>query len=329
MRVAFALAPAVLTAACSGNQSMLNPQGPGASSIASLVWLMLALCTVVYVAVLLALAWALSRRRRDDDEHADAARWMTRWVTGATIVTAITLVVLTVSSEVAGRGLITPRGPGAITVDVIGHQWWWDFQYRDVTPSDIVNSPNELHIPVGIPVALDLSSRDVIHTFWVPNLQGKRDLIPGQVNRMWLQADRPGTYRGQCAEFCGHQHAKMAFIVVAEPMEQFQSWLRQQRAPAAEPQSDEQRRGRDILERTTCASCHTVRGTTAGSRFGPDLTHVASRQTIAAGTLPNTREHLQQWIADSQSIKPGNRMPPIPLEGTELQEVVSYMRSLR
>jgi cytochrome c oxidase subunit II len=193
----FAVVLALVTSACSGNQTMLNPQGPPARSIATFTWLLFAVCTVVYVAVLGALWWALARRRRETDEHTDTTRRMTRTVVVATVLTAATLVMLTIASEVAGRGLTGGREPGAITIEVIGHQWWWDFLYRDVTPSDVVNSPNELHIPVGVPVVLEFSSRDVIHSFWVPNLQGKRDLVPGQVTRMWIQADQAGTYRGQ------------------------------------------------------------------------------------------------------------------------------------
>jgi len=172
-------------------------------------------------------------------------------------------------------------------------------------------------------------SRDVIHSFWVPNLHGKRDLIPGQVTRTWIQADAAGVYRGQCAEFCGHQHANMGLTIVAEPMAQFQVWLRRQRRAAAAPVTPEQRQGRDVFLQSPCASCHTVRGTDAGSRFGPDLTHVASRLTIASGTLPNTREHLARWIADPQAIKPGSRMPSHVLSAADVEAVVSYVRSLR
>jgi cytochrome c oxidase subunit II len=329
MRTTWVFVLVALTSACSGNQSMLNPQGPPARSIAGFAWLLFGICAVVYLAVMVVLWWALARQRRDTDAHPDTTRSLTRIVIAATFVTAATLVVLTVASEVAGRGLTGGREPGAVTIQVVGHQWWWDFVYRDVTPSDVVNSPNELHIPVGVPVVLEFTSRDVIHSFWVPNLQGKRDLVPGQVTRMWMQADTAGTYRGQCAEFCGHQHANMAFIVVAEPVDRFQAWLQAQRRPAEEPATEEAMRGRDVFVRTTCGTCHSVRGTDAGSRFGPDLTHVASRQTIAAGTLPNTRGHLAGWIADSQSIKPGNRMPPNLLSGPDLQAVLSYVRSLR
>jgi cytochrome c oxidase subunit 2 len=250
-------------------------------------------------------------------------------IASAVAVTAAILVTLTISSEAVGRGLTTPTGPGAITVDVVGHQWWWEFLYRDVSPQDFVISPNELHIPVGTSIVLEAQSRDVIHSFWVPNLQGKRDLIPGQVTRLWIQADAPGVYRGQCAEFCGHQHAKMALVVVAQPMNAFLEWIRHQRRPAAEPANDEQRRGRELFMQSTCVTCHTIRGTDAGSRVGPDLTHVGSRMTVAAGTLPNTRAHLHEWVSNPQRIKPGTRMPASPLSRDELDAVLSYLRSLR
>jgi len=292
LRICLVVIAASLVTACGGNQAMFNPQGPPARSIASLGWLLLTVCAAIYVVVIAVAAWALLRRRDDADGLPQTTRRLTTAVIAATGVSIAILVVFTVSSVFAGRGLTSPTGPGAITVDVIGHQWWWEFQYRDVTPSDFVTSPNELHIPVGVPVHIKAMSRDVIHSFWVPNLHGKRDLIPGQVTNTWIQADTPGTYRGQCAEYCGHQHANMAFVVVAEPMDRFLSWIGQQRQPAAEPQSDEARRGRDIFLQSPCMMCHTIRGTTAGARLGPELTHVGSRMTIAAGTLPNTRGHL-------------------------------------
>jgi cytochrome c oxidase subunit 2 len=329
LRCAFALAVAVLTGSCSGNQAMFNPQGPAARSIASVGWLMLAVCVVIYVLVMIATAWALIRTRRVADELPRTTKTLTRTVAVATILTAVILTVFTVSSVVAGHGLTSPTGPGAITVDVIGHQWWWEFQYRDVTPSDFVTSPNELHIPVGVPIHIKAVSHDVIHSFWVPNLDGKRDLIPGQVTNTWIQADQPGVYRGQCAEFCGYQHAHMAFVVVAEPMDKFLAWIQHQRSPATDPQSDEEQRGHDAFMHSTCVMCHTIRGTDAGAHLGPELTHVGSRMTIAAGTLPNTRGHLGGWVVNPQSIKPGVRMPPNALDPPELQAVLTYLRSLR
>lgn len=321
---------AIASTSCAGSvQSPLNPAGPPAAAIAQLTWWFLGVCAFFYVVTMAALAWALLRRRRASDDAPATSRRLGLAVAGAAAVVIATLVVLTVTSVVAGRGLTAPSGPGAVTVDVIGHQWWWEFQYRDVSANEWVSSPNELHIPVGVPVVLKATSRDVIHSFWVPNLHGKRDLIPGTVTHTWIQADAPGVYRGQCAEFCGHQHAHMAFLVVAEPMEQFQRWLQHQRSGAPEPATAEERRGRDVFLTGPCVMCHTIRGTPAASRFGPDLTHVAGRRTIGAATLPMTRGHLAGWIVDSQSIKPGNRMPPNPLPGGDLQVLLSFIETLR
>jgi cytochrome c oxidase subunit II len=323
------LLAAATSIGCEGNQSMFNPQGPAARSIAGFGWLLMGISTVVYVAVLVALGWALMRRRRPEDDQPATASRLTLVIASATAVTAAILVTLTISSEAVGRSLTSPTGPGAITLDVVGHQWWWEFQYRDVSPQDFVTSPNELHIPVGTNVVLKAQSRDVIHSFWVPNLQGKRDLIPGIVTSLWIQADQPGVYRGQCAEFCGHQHAKMSFVVVAEPMTTFLEWIRNQRQPAVEPATDEHRRGRELFMQSTSVTCHTIRGTDAGSRVGPDLTHVGSRRTVGAGTLPNTHEHIKQWVSNPQRVKPGIRMPPSPLSPDDLERVISYLRSLR
>src|SRR3954468_11789726 len=323
-----ALAPVVF-AACRGNQAMFNPQGPAARSIASLGWFLLSVCAVIYVLVLLAAGWALVRRRHIGDDLPRTTQKLTTVIAGATIVSIAILVVFTVSSVVAGHGLTSPSGPGAITVDVIGHQWWWEFQYHDVTPSDFVTSPNELHIPVGVPVHIKTMSRDVIHSFWVPNLHGKRDLIPGQVTNTWIQADRPGVYRGQCAEFCGHQHAKMAFEVVVETPQKFKAWIDHQRENASEPADEQERRGRDVFLGSPCATCHTIRGTVPASRVGPDLTHVGSRMTLSAGTLPNTSPHLATWLGDPQSVKPGTLMPSVPMSDADRAAVIAYLRRLQ
>jgi cytochrome c oxidase subunit 2 len=309
---------------------MFDPKGPAAAEIATLGWILLGVCVVIYVAVLGGLAWSLTRRRLASDDSPQTAGRLGVVITSLAVLTTVVLIAFVAVSASAGRGLTSPTGPGALTVDVVGYQWWWDFRYRDVTPSDVFSSPNELHIPVGVPVVLNVQSRDVIHSFWVPNLHGKRDLIPGIVTHTWIQADAPGVYRGQCAEFCGHQHSKMAFTVVAQPMGEFLEWVARQRLPAAEPPDAASRRGRDVFLATTCATCHTVRGTDAGSRIGPELTHVGSRLTIAAGTLPNTRESFRRWVRDAQAIKPGSRMPAHQhLSMTDLESVVSYLRSLR
>jgi cytochrome c oxidase subunit II len=309
---------------------MFDPRGPAAADIAVLGWILIGVCLVVYAAVLGGLAWSLTRRRRETDDSPQTARRITTVITSLVVLTTVILIAFVAVSASAGRGLTSPTGPGALTVDVVGYQWWWDFRYRDVTPSDVVSSPNELHIPVGVPVVLNVQSRDVIHSFWVPNLHGKRDLIPGIVTHTWIQADVPGVYRGQCAEFCGHQHSKMAFTVVAESRDEFLEWIARQRMPASDPSDEAARRGRDVFLSTTCATCHTVRGTDAGSHVGPELTHVGSRRTIAAGTLPNTRDSFLRWVRNAQAIKPGSRMPSHQhLSTADLEAVVRYLRSLR
>ena len=313
--------------ACGGQQSPLNPAGPQAHSIASLGWWFFAVCTAVYVVVIAALLWALARRRVAREVPHDA---LVMAVGTGVAMTAVVVVALTIVSVAAGRGLDTPPDETSPDVDVIGHQWWWEFQYTNKEQPDwFVNSPNELHLPVGVRVHIRAMSRDVIHSFWVPNLRGKRDLIPGTVSETWIEADRAGIYRGQCAEFCGEQHAKMAFLVVSEPMDAYRQWLSAQREAAADPSTDLAKRGREVFMSGPCVMCHTIRGTDAGATSAPELTHVASRRFIAAGTLPNTDDNLARWILDAQTIKPGTLMPPNALSADDLKAVVAYIRTLR
>jgi cytochrome c oxidase subunit 2 len=215
-----------------------------------------------------------------------------------------------------------------LTIRVTGHQWWWEVQYQDPTPSQIVTTAAAIHIPVGRTVQFELRSADVIHSFWVPNLHGKRDLIPGHPTRIFLRADRPGTFRGQCAEYCGYQHAYMRFVVVAEPEGRFQDWLEAQRQPTADPATERQRRGQQVFLGTTCVLCHTIQGTPARGRVGPDLTHLGSRPLIG-GLLPNTRGHLAGWIVDPQRIKPGVRMPLNVVNPGDLDALLDYLESLK
>jgi cytochrome c oxidase subunit 2 len=243
-------------------------------------------------------------------------------------VTVVTLIALTVVSYSAGRGLFSESGDGAVSIEVVGHQWWWEVRYLAAEPSNTFIGANEIHIPVGETVRLILHADDVIHSFWVPNLNGKKDLIPGQENVFYLAADRPGTFRGQCAEFCGAQHAHMALFVVAEPKENFAGWEENQRRPAKQPQNAEQERGQQVFLRGPCVLCHTIQGTIAGATTGPDLTHIASRLSIGAGRLPNTRGHLGGWIIDPQTPKPGNLMPPNLLPPEDFQALLSYLDSL-
>jgi cytochrome c oxidase subunit 2 len=251
-------------------------------------------------------------------------------VAGGIVFPAIVLTALFVAS-LAAMGSTFPR-PGdraGLTVEVTGRQWWWEVRYLDSLSRPIVVSANEIHIPAGERVRVRLRAGDVIHSFWVPGLQGKTDMIPGRTNVTWLEADSPGVWRGQCAEFCGMQHAKMALVVVAEPPEEFRRWLARERLPAAEPADSALAAGRDAFLASGCVLCHTVRGTPALASVGPDLTHVASRRTLAAGELPNTTGNLYGWIAHPQALKPGSHMPAVEMTSAELHAIARYLGSLR
>jgi cytochrome c oxidase subunit 2 len=293
--------------------------------------------TIVFVIVVAAAVGAVLRRGArtrlpvTPDSMIDVGREhrMTVVVCAAVGVTALILIVFLSASAWTGRKLAELVGRDPVTIEVTGHQWWWEVQYDAPTPAGRVTTANEIHVPVGRRVLLKLESRDVIHSFWVPRLHGKMDLIPGQTNLLWIQADQAGRYPGQCAEFCGYQHAHMRLLIIAEPAEQFDAWLVGQRRSAAEPSNPLAARGRDVFLGGPCVLCHTIRGTDAGSRVGPDLTHLASRTTLAAGTLPNTPGHLAGWIVDAQGVKPGVRMPSISLPAEELQAMLAYLGSLK
>jgi cytochrome c oxidase subunit II len=312
-------------------QSMLGAAGPHAGGVESLWWLFFWITSGVYVLVMIALLAAVLRRRRPVDPRDPAAsRRAGVVITGATGVTLVLLFVLLVSSVRTGRYSIQGLAdPSHVNIRLTGNQWWWNVEYESTIASQRVRTANEIHIPTGRPVLLKLRSSDVIHSFWVPNLAGKKDLIPGHETELWIQADRPGVYRGQCAEFCGPQHAHMALAVVAEPADKYAAWLDAQRRPAAEPQDQFTKRGRDVFLSGPCVMCHSIRGTGAGGRTAPDLTHLASRLTLAAGTVPNTPGHLAGWITDAQGIKPGNRMPTIGIGGEDLQALLKYLQTLK
>jgi cytochrome c oxidase subunit II len=243
--------------------------------------------------------------------------------------TTVILLATLVYNFYTGRALAQFAEPDALTVRVTGHQWWWEVQYQDPAYNRRVSTANEIHIPVGRRVRLEVQSRDVIHSFWVPNLHGKLDLIPGYSGTTYFQADEPGVFMGRCAEYCGLQHARMDIRVIAESPEKFAAWYEGQLRAAPAPADTVQQKGQQVFLSKGCVMCHTVRGTPANSRVGPDLTHLASRMTIAAGTLPNTRGHLAGWVLDPQRIKPGVRMPPNPLAADELQALLDYLQSLK
>ncbi|HEX2220032.1 MAG TPA: cytochrome c oxidase subunit II [Gemmatimonadales bacterium] len=313
-----------------GAHSAHAPAGPQALMLDRLGELLYGIAAVVFVLVVAALLVAAFRRRRAGEEMESPARerrmaMAVAIAAGATVATLITVLFLSFGT---GKQLTGTAPPDAIQIRVTGRQWFWDVEYRDSLPQRWATTANEIHVPVGRPVVFQLRSSDVIHSFWVPNLGVKRDMIPGQETSIWFQADTPGVYRGQCAEFCGYQHAKMAFLIVAEPPDRFAAWLDRQRDTARTPTDSLARRGQEVFLASTCVMCHAIGGTPAGSRVGPNLTHLASRRTIAAGTLPNTRGHLAGWIVDPQQIKPGVRMPPNALSPDDLQALLAYLESL-
>ena len=249
-------------------------------------------------------------------------------VGGAAVATLLTVVALTALSYLSQRQLFAQERAG-VTIKVTGYQWWWDVRYENDSPERTFTTANEIYVPVGVPVTVKLAANDVIHSFWVPSLMGKLDLIPGQDNEIQFVASRPGVYRGQCAEFCGWQHAHMGLLVIALPSAEFQAWSEAQRAPAAAPADAERQRGADLFASKACVMCHTIRGTSAGSRVGPDLTHFGSRKSIASATLPMSRGNIAAWIIDPQGIKPGVNMPNVSIAAEEIDPLVSYLAGLR
>jgi cytochrome c oxidase subunit 2 len=281
--------------------------------------------TVVFVVVVGMLAAGLWRRRRADEDPRRPVPWGEPFILIAgVVIPAVVLVAVFVVSLRDMSELSSPDEDVELTIDVVGHDWWWEATYE---PSGAVTA-NEIHIPAGRPVRVRLTTDDVIHSFWVPQLQVKVDMIPGKTNDMWLEADAPGRFRGQCAEFCGLQHANMIFYIVAQTPEDFESWLDDQSLPAAEPETSSAARGEDVFMSTTCVGCHAIRGTDASSEVGPDLTHIAGRETIAAGVIDNTRASMATWVLDPQEVKPGAVMPPTDLSSEELNDLLDYLEQL-
>jgi cytochrome c oxidase subunit 2 len=325
----FALLVAGLPACEQNSQSALHPSGPGAELIAEHWWIMFAAGSAVFLLVLVLLLRAVTHRGHRTESTGSDDRGPTRWVlAGGVALPVLVLVPLFVFTLDSLSDLAPPEGK-ALEVVVTGWQWWWDVEYTGDDPQVRLRTANEVHIPVGRPVRLRLRSGDVIHSFWAPALQGKMDLIPGRVNTLWIQADSAGEYRGECAEYCGLQHTRMQFRVIALTAPEFTTWLATQRKPATGAADSLTRAGQSVFMSSGCALCHAIRGTPARGIIGPDLTHFGSRRTIAAGTLPNTRGHLAGWIGNPQAVKPGNLMPRVPLRPEELQALLSYLDSLR
>lgn len=303
-----------------------------AETIATLTWALLIL-SIVVVAIITILTLAGVLRRRTprtamDVDREPLAREETglSWITiGVAISTVALLGGMAWNAYTMAAINKPPRDP-ALTIKVIGHQWWWQFRYKSDDPSQIFDTANEAHIPVGQPVRFEVETADVIHSFWIPALGDKIDLIPGQTNETWLEARQAGVYRGQCSEYCGRQHAHMAIAVVADAPKDYEAWRAAQLRPAKAPTGA--LASAQTLFVARCGACHTVRGANAGGLLGPDLTHLMSRRDIAANTLPNTLANLSGWIADPQTIKPGAKMPVLELSAPELATIRQYLETL-
>ncbi len=309
-------------------QSVLDAAGIQSVRIETLWWVMFWVTTVVTVLVFAILALAVSRARREPTAAPDDRRLL-RYVTGGTVATVVILFGLLLITIVTSRAIASQYDAQALQIEVTAYQWWWNVEYQHPEPEQRVRTANELHIPVGRTVGIKLLATDVIHSFWVPALHGKLDAIPGHEATLWLRADRPGIYRGQCAEYCGTQHAHMAFVVIAEPADDFERWIQAQRTTAAEPQSPQEQRGLYLVQRSACVMCHTIRGTAAGGRMGPDLTHIASRGTILAATAARTPDNLQRLIDNPHAFKPGVRMPALNFSDDDRAAIVAYLERLR
>jgi cytochrome c oxidase subunit 2 len=331
-RSATAVAVTSILAGCTGWQSALDPQSPQSDQLKHLLIIFLVIAAIVWAGVMAALFLGLTRRNRDRN-HPLAVRAPFERAAGQLIASggvATTLIVLGLSIiSYRTQGAIYGKAPDSLAVKVIGHQWWWEVQYEADGPYLEFTTANEIRVPVGKPVTVKLETADVIHSFWVPSLMGKMDLINGQQNAIQFTAKNAGVYRGQCAEFCGLQHAHMAFTVVALPPAQFSAWRDAQIGSAATPPDALGQRGELLFRSRGCALCHSIRGTPAGGQLGPDLTHLADRTTIAAGALHFSPGALAAWIADPQHIKPGNYMPRMPIHSDEMVAIVHYLENLR
>ncbi|MCL5943148.1 MAG: cytochrome c oxidase subunit II [Actinobacteria bacterium] len=317
---AFALlAPASARAATA---SVLRPESPGAAEIRSLAFTVLLISAGIFLVVEGLLLVSIIRFRKRPEAEAPQVRGDRRLEIVWTAIPAVIVVVLFLLTVDTMKDLDLPGKN--VTVGVTGHQWWWEVRY----PGADAVTANEIHVPVGRTVQVALESADVIHSFWAPQIGGKTDLIPGHVNRTSFLATTPGTYAGACAEFCGLQHAGMRFWLVVEEPGEFSAWLKHQAEPAAEPKTPAAAAGKELLLSLPCAGCHSVRGTAAQGTVGPDLTHLAGRLSLAAGTLPNTPQNLRRWLHDPQAVKPGNRMPTVPLTEEQLNQLTAYLEGL-
>ncbi|MGI8550862.1 MAG: cytochrome c oxidase subunit II [Dehalococcoidia bacterium] len=314
----------LLLGACSGSPSFLDPQGPRASSVATLWWIVTGMGIVIFVIVVAILLYAVYRNPSQEEQQQERP-FGTKllWVGGITVP----LLVFAFIYALSVRDMVASGNPGspAVTIEVIGHQWWWEVRY----PQQRIVTANEIHIPAGENALVKLTSADVLHAFWVPQLHGKLDTVPGQTNSITLKASHPGTFRGECLVYCGLQHATMNFIVVADSPDQFAAWLSNQASTPSTPADPNLVKGQQVFLGSACVYCHSLAGTNASGDIGPNLTHLASRQQLGAGALPNNVGSLGGWIINPQVSKPGNLMPPENFSGPDLQALLAYLESLK
>ncbi len=332
-RALAALVPlALVLAGCGEEQNTLAPESHSSRDIASLFWWMTGGAFIGLAVVVGLMLWSYKRRAtvgfggdRTGFKPGEK-RAVTTVVVLGIAVPIVVLVTLFVVSDIFVIKTTQAQAAAkeSLTIVVTGHQWWWQVAY----PGTTAVTANEIHIPTRTRVRVLVRSADVIHSFWVPELNRKIDLIPGRTNEVELVADKPGVYRGQCAEFCGLQHAHMSFLVFAQQRAAFRAWLANEAKPAAAPAGAEARRGEQVFLQGPCQSCHTIRGTSATGSVGPDLTHLAGRTTLGAVTIPNEKSDLAHWIRDSQQVKPGNDMPDLDLAGPQLQALLAYLEGL-
>jgi cytochrome c oxidase subunit II len=314
--------------------SAFDPNSPQARAIANLWWWMFGVGGAVWLAVIAATVYVIVAKRGQRgvdglyEVSPETHSRMERVVGIATFVTVLILGGFLAFDFTAGHALAEHPQRG-LTVNLTGYQWWWNAEYEDPSPSKRITTANEIHVPVGEMVQFKLRSGDVIHSFWAPNLNGKRDLIPGYTTTHWFRADTAGVYRGQCAEFCGMEHAKMAFYIIAEPKPKFAAWLAAASASHEPPTDSTLLYGQRVFMSSGCALCHSIAGTEARGTVGPGLSHFKSRMTIGAGTLANNRANLTRWVANPHDFKPGVRMPSYPLTKTQLDALISYLETLK
>jgi cytochrome c oxidase subunit II len=320
----------ILSGGWTGKQSALFPAGDHAERINELWWIFFFVTVAIYVVVVLLTAIAALRRKSESQViDAKRERRMTRVVGGSVGLTTVILFALMVSDFFTGRAMHRLQDSNPLTIEVTGHRWWWEVKYKDPSPSNMLVTANEIHVPVGKSVRFELKSTDVIHSFWAPNFNGKKDAIPGHPSTNWFRANREGEYRGQCAEFCGYQHAHMRFVIVADAEPRFQEWRNQASQRAVEPKTDEQKRGQQVFLNGTCVMCHTISGTTASATVGPNLTHIASRKLIGSASFTNSAAALREWILNAQHFKPGVAMPQQNLRSEDADQLVAYLGSLK